>query len=221
MNNKEVYIVGGGTSLKSFDFSKLANKDTIIVNKGIFYVPNPTYFITMDYIFYKLRLQDNELRKAFDNIKCTKIFIVNMACKNMKERQGQIIDIKNKIIYELNPYDVIIKSKEIKGIGLDFNDFRSGENSGHCALQLAILLGYEKIHLLGMDFVISKKNTHFHEGYIQGRHSFYIKLRYYYTNFFKAINEIKHKKPNIEIYNYSKISPLTKILPTKELRDII
>ena len=52
---KEVFIIGGGSSLKNFQFECLTDRDTITINMSIFHVPNPNYFITVDYTFlYKM-----------------------------------------------------------------------------------------------------------------------------------------------------------------------
>ena len=75
----EAFIVGGGSSLKKFDFTKLANKNTIVVNKAIVDVPNPKHFITMDYTF---------LKKIRDDVQ----YITNRKELNKK----MLISFKNK-----------------------------------------------------------------------------------------------------------------------------
>ena len=44
-------------------------------------------------------------------------------------------------------------------------DTLRGSNSGFAALNLAYLLGYREIALLGFDFQWSAGNSHFHDGY--------------------------------------------------------
>ena len=41
--NDSVFIVGGGPSLKNFDFNFLKGKDVIAVNKAVFGVPDPKW----------------------------------------------------------------------------------------------------------------------------------------------------------------------------------
>lgn len=208
---KEVYIIGGGNSLKNFDFNKLKDKDTIVVNKAIKYVPNPTYFITMDFtVLKKIGL---DLVAPYLG---TKIFVANFAKSYLKEQNGQIIDTRFGLIYTLNDFTMIIKSWEETGMGFDFENFRSGNNSGYCALQLAILLGYEEIYLLGIDLVTSEE-THFHKGYGESKEKFDKKLEEYYINFVIGLNELKAKYPDIQVYSCSKISRLKDILPYKEI----
>ena len=208
---KEVYIIGGGNSLKDFNFNKLKDKDTIVVNKAIKYVPNPTYFITMDFTALKKIDCDLIAPSIF-----TRVFIANFAKPYLTEKNGQIVDTRSGLVYTLNDFTTIIKSYEEEGIGTQFYDFRSGNNSGYCALQLAVLLGYDRIYLLGMD-LLAPEQTHFHGGYGESKEIFNLKLEGYYTNFVTGLKELKEKCPNIQVYSCSKISRLKDILPYKEI----
>ncbi len=215
--NKNVYIIGGGYSLKGFDFNKLKDKDTITINKSIFHVPNPTYFITCDYSFIH-RLRHSNLAHNFETNKAVKFFIVQSHLSYLIEKEGKIIDIRtNKYIYDLKNFDVIIKSYKSEGVGFSWNDFRNGINSGFCALQIAILLGYKNIYLLGFDLDVKNENTHFHEGYGQSINSFRKKLDKYLEYYQKALTYLKNQKPEIKIYSCSKISKLNNIIPYKEI----
>jgi len=203
MKNNEVYIIGGGSSLIGFDFSKLENKTTITVNKGITYVPNLNYFVTMDFTALK-KIPPIEGSKA------TKIFIANLAESCLQEKDGQLVDVRFGLVYKLEDFDMIIKSRKKDGIGYDFKDFRNGENSGFCALQLAVILGYETIYLYGMDLTIGKE-THFHGGYGQAKDKFQKKLDLYYSYFEQAIKKIKDEH-KIKIYSCSKTSRLNSLI---------
>ncbi len=221
---KEIYIIGGGTSLKDFDFKKLKDKDTLCINNAIFHVPNPTYFITMDYIFYKCRLPLVKRIEEFNRIYTCKIFVANMGHPNIQEKDGRIVDISTShgdMFYDLQAFNMIIKSFTTQGIGTSWIDFRNGNHSGHCALQLAVLLGYDIIHLLGFDYQTINKKTHFHEGYHQGVNKFGMLLGRYCEHFYQALKELNMKKPTLQIYNYSDISILKTILPTKDLKEIL
>lgn len=208
---KEVCIVAGGESLKDFDFYRLFNKDTIVVNKSIFYVPNPTYFITMDYSFlYKIDL------KWFDNIYTSKFFVVNFVKKyGLELDKGRICDKKHKIAYDnLHHFNTIIYSKHEEGIGWSWNRFTNGKNSGFCALQLAVLLGYQHINLLGIDLNTTTE-THFHGGYGEELDKFNVKLIEYYDLFEKGLEKLKGS--NVNVFNCSINSKLNNILPYKEI----
>ena len=208
---KPVYIIGGGTSLKSFDFNKLKDKTTIVVNKSCLTVPNLDYFITMD--FTALKKIGMDLTAPYIG---TRVFIANFAKPYLKEINGQIIDSRFGLVYTLNGFTMIIKSWAEESIGFDFWDFRSGNNSGYCALQFAVLMGFNPIYLLGIDLVTSD-GTHFHGGYGESKESFQKKLELYYQSFVKGIKELKEKRPDIEVYSCSKISKLNNILEYKEL----
>lgn len=206
---KEVFVVGGGSSLKGFNFDGLKDKDTIVVNKTIGYVPNPNYFITIDF---------TALKKIppINNISPTKIFIANFTKPYLQEKEGRIVDVRFPLIYKLEDFNMIIKSYKTEGMGIKFNDFRNGDNSGYCALQLAVVLGYEEINLLGIDLVI-REETHFHKGYGESKEKFGEKLDKYYENFVQGIKELKTKRPDIKLYSCSPISRLNNLIPYKKL----
>lgn len=211
MKQDEVYIIGGGSSLRGFNFNKLKDKDTITVNKAIFHVPNPTYFITMDYMFLKT------FREKIKRNKTAKFFVGAMNNSYLRYKNGKLTDTKHKISYDLDMIDVLIFSKYDKGIGFEFNSFRHGCNSGYCALQLAIILGYKIINLLGIDLNFTE-NTHFHEGYGYSKNHFKKKLANY-SLYFRYAFYILQKNPEIKIYNCSNVSLLKKYLPYKQIGD--
>lgn len=181
---QRVFVVGGGPSLKDFDFSRLSTVDTIVVNNSIFDVPNPNYFITVDYMFLKKINIHN-----FRSIDTTKIFVVDLHYPYIKEANARIVDTRIGMIYNLNDFDFIIKSHADSGIGYNLDDFRTGLNSGFCAMQLAVVLGYKEIVLLGFD-LNSNTRTHYHDGYGEGTASFDEKLDLYYKYFSHALKTL-------------------------------
>ena len=164
-----VFIVGGGPSLIGFDFNSLANHDTIVVNKAVEYVPDPTYFVTMDYSY--LSKTDHWIAN-YSKQGISTVFVANMT-GNLTKKEGVYVDTKFNMRYtKLGEFNYVIESKHIihqkTGFGKTIGDFAHGDNSGFCAVQLALLLGYEKIYLLGFDMNVGEnKNTrtHFHNGY--------------------------------------------------------
>jgi len=206
---EEVYIIGGGYSLTDFDFDKLEDEDTIAINKSMTYIPNLNYFITMDFTaLHKIN--------SIQNLNATKVFIANFTVPYLKEIDGRIVDTRFNLVYKLEEFDMIIKSYNIEGFGVQWNKFSHGMNSGYCALQLAILLGYKTINLLGID-LISDKGTHFHGGYGQTKEKFDIKLEQYYNYFYKSLLSLKELYSDINIYSCSDISRLNTILPYKKI----
>jgi len=209
---KKIYIVGGGSSLRAFNFSRLRDKETIAVNKSIFHVPDPNYFITTDYTFMR-KITRNLI--LFRKDKATKIFVVNYDNKYIKDVGGKIVDTRFRLTYDLSEFDVIIKSRKNGGIGFSFKDFRCGASSGYCALQFAVIMGYKEIYLLGIDLTTTSR-THFHEGYGESRIFFQNRLNLYYQYFVEGIKYLK-KNTDIKVYSCSKISRLNSFIPYVEL----
>lgn len=214
--NREIYIVGGGPSLKGFDFSRLQNKPCIAVNKSIFDVPNAKYFITMDYTF---KMKIAKRLEEFNNTPSTKVFVVNYASGSVKDIDGQIRDVRFKILYDLQGFDVIIKSRRVRGVGDNFKTFCNGDNSGYCALQFAILMGYTTIHLLGIDLIVDNANdTHYHGGYGYNTDKVKRNLMKFLPHFEYGVS--KAVRSGINIISYNPMSPLSQITDTRSLSRI-
>jgi len=214
MNNR-IFIVGGGSSLIGFPWKMLRNEDTIAVNAAIFDVPNANYFITMDHSFLR-KIQP--MKRSFDSKDVTKVFVGGFHHEYLKERRGLIMDERFRRIYRLEQFDIIVKSYTEEGCGFSFGDFRSGDNSGFCGLQLAVLLRYQKIYLLGMDFAFTGR-THYHNVY-RGTRDFDAKLHHYEDNFRKGLSDIK-RISDIEVCSCSEISALNDVIPYVPMKEIM
>lgn len=204
---KTCFIVGGGESLINFDFEKIKSRDIIAINNSILKVPEGKYFITMDYMFQ--HKTDIGIWNSFNG---TKIFVANFDNNYMIEKDGQIVDSRNNLIYDLSSFNMIIKSYKLNGIGESFKDFRTGKNSGYCGLQLAILMGYTEIYLLGFDLTYKEK-THFHSYYRKDLNTYQKTLDEYYQYFKTGIAQLS----GINIYNCCKKGKLANLLPYKEI----
>lgn len=217
---KEIFIIGGGESLKGFDFNLLKDKTTMVINKAIFYLKNANFFITHDLAFFK-KIDIN----AFIKIKIPKFFVISsIVFPYMEIIKERLFDRRfQNTFYDLKMLDSIIISKKEKGIGITLDDFRHGHCSGYSALQLAIIMGYTEINLLGFDLLVGE-NTHWHNGYNlndgDSKEENQERFDYYYFNFKTGLNEIVKKVPNIKIYNYSKNGRLNDIIPYKSLKEI-
>jgi len=206
--DNQVYIIGGGSSLKDFDFKRLKDKTTICVNKSIFDVPNPDYFITMDYSF----LNKIDLKK-FRKIKCPKIFIVDLDLPYMTEQGGKVFDVRTGITYHFNEFDIVIKSKFTKGIGFKWNEFYNGLHSGFCGIQFASLMGYENIYLLGYDYN-KEGDIHYHDSY-EGKTQFRQKCDEYLDHMQIGLQELMIQK--INVVSCSKNSLLNNFLEYEDI----
>ena len=202
--SREIYIVGGGSSLKDFPFDELRSKDTIAVNMAALDVPDPTYCLTADSNIFR-KIQEG----YFKTVDTTWVMITNAEHCSMKFRDGRFKNEKTGFIH--NPFcvNILIRNAGVKGIGFSFKDFKTGYNSGFCAFQLAVLLGYERIHLLGFDLCKNKNQTHYHNKY-QGRDTISNNsFEKFYKNFVLALKIIK-EKTDIQVISHSSISRLNK-----------
>jgi len=211
-----VFVVGGGPSLKGFDFSCLSNVDTIVVNNAVFDVPNPKYFITVDYTF--IRKVGKDKLKATPSIK---FFVVDRSYESIRKINGKYVDTRFGLVYEdLDIFDYIVESYRQDEFGYRFDDFRTGLNSGYCALQLAIILGYKNIYLLGFDLLLVGSKTHYHSGYGSGLKPFNNSLDVYFENFRTGLEQLK-KDNIVNVYSCSSISRLNNIISYTPISEVV
>jgi len=211
MKNDEVFIVGGGPSLKGFDFSRLANKNTIAVNVAALDVPNPTYSITADSGTFR-RLQQG----YFKDVDTTWVVVTNPNHSTMKFKDGKF---QHKSGFVYNPFatNILIRNAGVEGIGFSFKDFRTGYNSGFCALQLAVLLRYKKIYLLGFD--LHPNEGHYHNRYGAGKTN-KKDVDMFFNNFVLGLNSIA-RETDIKVFSCSQGSRLNTVIPFVSFEDII
>jgi len=205
--NNEVFIIGGGSSLKGFPFSQLKDKDTIAVNVAAFDVPNPTYCITGDSGIFR-KIQEG----YFKDIKTTWIMVTNLLHPKMKWKDGRFKHTQSGYVYNLFCVDMLIRSSGLEGIGFSFNDFKTGYNSGFCAFQLAVLLRYKKIYLLGIDLCKGLRTTHYHKRYGTTKKIDDKLLDRFYDNFVLALKIMKQES-DIEVISCSPVSRLNEFIP--------
>lgn len=206
------YVLAGGESVGNVTQRSLLDGDVIAINKTIMDFPDSKYFITMDFtVTNKINMA-----KFRDNKKPTKFFVANFVPEYIKEQGGRIFDNRFDLTYDLSPFNIVIKSKNTQGFGYSWNEFAHGNNSGYCGIQLAILMGYKEIYLLGFDNIV--KQTHYHGGYGEGVECFETKLNGYKNTLIQSI--IRHKlygKSN-KLFNCSTYSYLNQVLPYVEIK---
>ena len=192
---KEVYIIGGGSSLKGFNWTLLADKATIAVNGSLKDVPNPNIFITADSYFAHRAAHSN-----FWNIDTYKVLV-------MKSDHIHYKRVK-RIVHH---YDRCIAPFRFDGqIGFSESEFATGQNSGFCGLQYAVILGAKVIHLLGMDFC-DDGNSNYHGLYSSDP----TKFAEFFCHFKTGIEILK--RHGIKVISRSPISLLNGIIEYKEL----
>lgn len=204
--SRKIYIVGGGHTLQGYDFNKLKAVETIAVNVSALDVPDPTYSITADSSILR-RIQEG----YFKNVKTTWVLVTNPNHCTMKWRDGRFVH-KNGFVYNLFCVNVVIRNAGVEGIGFSFDDFKTGYNSGFCAFQLAVLLGYDEIHLLGFDLQ-PKVKSHYHDRYGKDKRIKAGTFEKYYRNFAVALKVLKEKRPSIRVISRSSVSRLNEIIP--------
>gem|GEM_PF-2503241 len=146
------FIIGGGPSLKGFDFSKLNNELTIAVNRAYEYFDSNIIFFIDHTDFYQQVIKGEFGKEAKDK------FITSRALKIALNIGGMNFDH--------GTYSVPL-SKEPQ-MTFDLKDgLFDGDNSGFAALNLAVCLGATTIYLLGYDMKGDGKGNQawFHSGY--------------------------------------------------------
>jgi len=151
--DRRCFIIGGGSSLRDFDFSRLDNELTIGVNR-IFEFYSPSIFYSMDTRFHAWvitghldKYDKSYVHEAWKSFKSTKVFL----CPLSQYDFGNGVYVVNRVLDTMVSRD------------LNYGMF-GGNNSGFGALMLAIMLGANPIYLMGFDMKAESK-THFHSGY--------------------------------------------------------
>ena len=216
--NDICFVVGGGPSLTGFDFTQLNGFDTIAINKAVEYIPNPTYFITTDYSYFiKASLPiERVVQKAQHTY-----FVANMSHNYMAYKDNNIVDTRRNFVYsDLHHYTGIIESHNTEDFGLTLSEFSNGSNSGHCGIQLALLLGYKKIYLLGFD-LNAEGQTHFHQSYRDiDQKSFKNRVKNYGITLNNALANYKGSQEIINLSN-SSILTTSPYVKTESFNDIL
>lgn len=185
--DRRCFIIGGGLSLKGFNFNRLDHELTIGVNRAFEYF-NPSVILWMDYqTFYQDLLDGKFGQEALRKFESTYSLKVALNISGYKYP------------------DEVYSLKRAGGRGFLSESLKDGlvdgDNVGHAALNLAICLGANPIYLLGFDMKGDGKGKQawFHSGY---RKTSSDKVYKRFMDNFKAIApELKERK--IEVINLS------------------
>lgn len=199
---KPCIIVGGGPSLKEFDWNLLRGWRTIGINR-VYERHDPTIIFSMDTRFLRW-IDENkygtEAKEKFIRSKAYKVWLCTYNCK----LSAEIYIVKVWENYSRG-FRVFTNSMH-KGIG-------HGNNSGYGALNLAFCLGANPIYLLGYDMRyvktdpndVMKYESHWHEGHPQPHKPNTVEgFRQYYT-----IVQAITKEAGVEVINLCPSSALT------------
>lgn len=219
-SSNKVFIIGGGPRVNDFNFNLIGGHDTICVNKSIDLIKNPTYFITMDYSFFQK--VGKPIHEVISKAKSSH-FIVNKGNAYIREEAGVILDTRSGMQYkDLDKFTSVIDSHQtfdpIDGFSKTINKFSHGQNSGFCAIQFALLAGYEEIYLIGFDLDVSTKSTHFHNDYKNNVDSYRKKITSYHDSFKTAFYKTSEKS---KIFLCTASNVLQAYVPLLRRRELI
>jgi hypothetical protein len=146
---KRCFILGGGPSLIGFDFERLRGEKIIAVNRAFESAMFADIMFSLDNRFYRWIQRDEipGIRAKFAAFPGLRVWL-----DLVNYRYGSDIFCVRGIGRE-----GLSRSHE-KGL-------YHSNNSGYCALQLAITLGASPIYLLGFDCKFENGKSHYHSGY--------------------------------------------------------
>lgn len=150
---RRCFIIGGGPSLRDFDFSILQDELTIGINAAFLKI-DPSILFAMDKRFYNWATkglygkEEKEIKENIEKYNNLKAIKVRLALE-----PGDFKGVKNITCAGDSGFSESLSS----GI-------YHGQNSGYGALNLACILGCNKIYLLGFD-MDTENPTHWHEGH--------------------------------------------------------
>ena len=193
---EECFVIGGGSSLRDFDFERLRGRGRVIVsNKGFLYTPFADMMIGMDNDLYNHITQGvivGEKRLGLGGMKIRKRFLEFEGYKVWIDSGNYRYDRIHFVFKKGEPF----VGKMIRGI-------YTGNNMGVGALMMACTLGCDPIYLMGYD-MYHTKTTHFHEGYERKQ------VQSHLNSFLKHFGRIQKdiKKKEIRVYNLNPKSRL-------------
>lgn len=186
---RRCFIVGGGESLKGFNFSSLDKELSIGINKSFLYYDSSLLFFS-DSTFYHMITTDELIAPIWHSLKAPKITVA-------PQEPGRT--------YE-DTY-VARRSKELDIPWSLENGINVWNNSGYGALILAYLLGANPIYLLGFDMKCTHA-THWHCGYagqtVEKQNN---RMHSFMMPFLFNAEEFKHR--GVHVVNLSPDSALT------------
>jgi hypothetical protein len=191
----DIYVVGCGPSLVDFRWSILADKTTIAVNGSVVDVPQPDIFVTADSSFAGVAS-----KVRFWGVDTYKVLVMRPDHKRYRW---------------VKPYlhlwnHCILPSRFNGEIGFSESDFATGQSSGFCGMQLAVILGAKNVHLLGMDFC-SKGVSNYHQRYA----SYPSRFDEFLLHFKTAVAILE--RHDIKVISHSRISKLNDVIEYRSL----
>ncbi len=201
--DRRCFIIGGGPSLRGFNFDRLGHELTIAVNRAFEYI-NPSIILWMDYQTFYLDLLagkfGDEALKKFESTHSSKVAL-NISGYDYPDEVYSIPRAAGQ-----GPLSTSLKDGLV-----------DGDNIGYTALNLAVCLGANPIYLLGFDMRGDGKGKQswFHSGYKTGGSD---KVYGRFTgNFKKTVPVLKER--GIDVINLNQKSKM-KCFPFGDINEI-
>lgn len=173
---QDAFLIGGGTSLKGFDFSKLAGKHVIGINEA-----------------FKLGPEIVELCYFGDG--------PWFARKKWElEKFGNPVVTNSPTLKTIRADWFIWCNRVNRGLSTDINTLGWNGSSGASAINLALNLGAARVFLLGFDLKTAPdRSTHWHDHYKNRTpESSFLQ----FLNGFKLVaRDLPEKFPKVKVYN--------------------
>jgi len=194
--NDMCFIVGGGSSLRNFDWTDLDGKFVIAVNRAYEVLPNAQIVYFTDNDFWELH----------------KEFMLKHAGKKIRGSIGDKANLANAFVEEY-------KLTGPHGLETTPKQLRHGYNSTYAAINLAVHYKFKKIYLLGVDMkwgnAGNKATSHWHTGHKRiDAESVYKRMLGSYDTIVKPLRDL-----GIEVINVTRDSEL-KVFPKVDFTDV-
>lgn len=178
---QDIFIIGGGPSLREFDWSLLAGRNTIGCNNA-FQLGETVCGVCIfgDYKFW-LRME-SELAK-FKNAVVTNCPRLSCECPNW-----------------------LIHMPRVR-VGLPRNKLGWYGNTGASAINLALILGARRIFLLGFDAKIENQKTNWHDNPVTPMKQESVPV--FLEGFSTLANDWKRDWPHVDIWNLNPNTAIT------------
>lgn len=177
-DDRDVYIVGGGDSLKGRQLERLHEKGRVVgINRAAELITCHCTF-TLDHNFTRQRA--DELRQWAE------------------DGQEVYIAVGSTWFDNVSAIDGVTYLERVPGLGIGDNlsQIINGCNSGYGALCLAILKRARRIWMLGFD--LTGDNSHWHDGYPWGCN----RSKIYFDRWAKRFDDIAKEVPKgVEVFN--------------------
>jgi len=138
--DQEVFIIGGGSSLRGFDWSLLENEHTIGCNNAFRLGPKVCDICVFCDRQFILKNNTDPRRGFFDKLS---VF------------PNPVISNDNQLRKRKIPWVTCIPRK-VKGLGLN-DTLGYNKNTGAVAINIALIMGAKTVYLLGFDMCLDNK----------------------------------------------------------------